>query len=661
MRAVAWRHLIMSQVVLLSTSALVLGQVRPETARITLEDLLSVQTVGAPVLSADGTQFAMIRDGQIVLMPSDGGWPVTLTTTSGAKSEVSWSPDSKTLAFVSDGGIWIVPVAGGQPTRLTDAPPGPGDPRDASDRAPRWCPKGKWILFQTGRHGQNELMVVSEDGRTSNHLTTTEIYEGRDRRGGQDLDPAEGVSGDRFDPEPAWSPDGTRIAYTERSREQYSGKLKVLSFDFVTGHATGAPAELYTARPDRGGSWAVKADAWSPDSKTLAVLLQDTGWDKVYLLPSSGGPPKLLTLGDSEDVQPEYSPDGKSLAIVSNRNNPEERRIWIVPVDGAAPRRLTQLPPGAETNPQWSPDSTKIYFLRSAPLDPPNLYVASATGQLAPRALTRTLPLNFARMGFRMPDVVHFKSKDGLSVAGMLYRPPGFTPGRRYPAVLWVHGGPESQDMFAFVPWMLFLAQEGYLVLQPNYRGSVGYGEKFRNLNVGDYGGGHVDDVIAGAQYLVEQGLADPKRLAIGGASHGGMIVNHAVTKYPDVFAAAIDLYGDTDRVTFMQRVKNRNSAVKVPIRMGGTPEENPAAYRKANILPDVPSIKTPILIMHGEEDPQVPVEQSAQLVDLLKKEGKTYLYVTYPREGHGFVEREHRLDAWKKQQAFLRKYLQPS
>jgi dipeptidyl aminopeptidase/acylaminoacyl peptidase len=132
------------------------------------------------------------------------------------------------------------------------------------------------------------------------------------------------------------------------------------------------------------------------------------------------------------------------------------------------------------------------------------------------------------------------------------------------------------------------------------------------------------------------------------------------VTKYPDLFAAAIDLYGDTDRVTFMQRVKNRNSAVKVSIRMGGTPEEKPEAYRKANVLPDVPNIRTPLLIMHGEEDPQVPVEQSAQFVDLLKKEGKTYIYVTYPREGHGFVDREHRLDAWTKQLAFLRKYLQP-
>jgi dipeptidyl aminopeptidase/acylaminoacyl peptidase len=353
-----------------------------------------------------------------------------------------------------------------------------------------------------------------------------------------------------------------------------------------------------------------------------------------------------------------YAPNGRSLAIVSNRGNLEERRIWIVPVDGSAPRQLTRLPSGIETNPQWSPDSTKIYFLRSTPLEPPNLYVASTTGEPAPRALTQTPDLR--QTGAQVPEVVHFKSRDGLEIAGMLHRPPGFTPGTRYPAVLWVHGGPETQDGFGFSPWALVLAQEGYVVLQPNYRGGVGYGERFRNLNVEDYGGGEVDDVIAGARFLVDQGLADPRRVAIGGASHGGTIVNYAVTKYPDVFAAGIDLYGVTDRATYIA-LTNRNSAIRAEIRMGGTPEQKPAVYRKANAIPDIPKVRTPLLIMHGEADPQVPLDQSVQLVNALRKEGKVFVFVTYPREGHGFAEREHRLDAWTRQLAFLRQYLQPA
>jgi dipeptidyl aminopeptidase/acylaminoacyl peptidase len=242
----------------------------------------------------------------------------------------------------------------------------------------------------------------------------------------------------------------------------------------------------------------------------------------------------------------------------------------------------------------------------------------------------------------------------------MLYKPLNHVPGRTYPAVLWIHGGPEGQDGFSWDPWALFLSQEGYVVLEPNYRGSTGYGEKFRNLNVEDSGGGELDDVVAGARYLIDQGLADRKRLGIGGGSHGGTMVAYAITKHPEMFKVALELYGVVDRATYNERT-NRNAAVRWAMKMGGTPDEKPEVYRKANALSDVSKITTPVLVMHGEEDPQVPPYESAQLVAALKKHGKEYLYYTYPKEGHGFSQREHRLDAWRKQVAFLNKYLQPT
>jgi dipeptidyl aminopeptidase/acylaminoacyl peptidase len=136
-------------------------------------------------------------------------------------------------------------------------------------------------------------------------------------------------------------------------------------------------------------------------------------------------------------------------------------------------------------------------------------------------------------------------------------------------------------------------------------------------------------------------------------------MVAYAVTKYPDLFQAAIELYGVVDRATFNERT-NRNSAIRWMMKMGGTPEEKPEVYRKANILLDVAKIKTPLLIMHGESDPQVPPYESAQFVRALKQHGKVYYYYTYPGEGHGFTQREHVLDARKKQLAFLEKYIQP-
>jgi dipeptidyl aminopeptidase/acylaminoacyl peptidase len=635
-------------------------EVCAQAGRITLEDVVSVPGIGTPVLSPDGKQFALVRDGQVYLLSAEGGWPVLLTTTPGGKSEVSWSPDSQSLTFVSQGSIWIVAATGGQPKRLTDGLIGPGDPRGATDRTPHWSPAGKWILFQSGRHGKDELFVVSEDGKNKKFLASAELYQGRDQIGDSAVNESDGLAADRFDPDPAWSPDGASIVYTERSREHFAGKLKLIHFDSGTGQAIGAPVELYEPKPDRGGAWAINKVAWSPDGKTLAFTLQDTGWDKVYLLPVNGGQPKQLTQGESEDYAPTYSPDGKSLAILSNRNHPEEERVWIVPLNGAQPRQLTQLPPGVEARPQWSPDSKSIYFARSSPLEPPDLYVASTEGNATPRVLTKSLPLNFRAERVAPPEVAHFKGKDGLDLTGILYRPIDFKPGIRYPAVLWIHGGPEGQDTLSFSAWSLFLAQEGYVVFHPNYRGSSGYGEKFRNLNVEDSGGKEVQDVGAAAQYLIDQGLADPKRIAIGGGSHGGTMVNFAVTKLPDTFAAAISLFGVSDRATFLERT-NRNSVIRWETKMGGTPEEKPDVYRRANILLDVARIKTPLLIMHGEEDPQVPPYESAQLVRALKKEGKIFFYYTYTHEGHGFTDHEHLLDALKKQQAFLQKYLQPS
>jgi dipeptidyl aminopeptidase/acylaminoacyl peptidase len=645
-------------IVVLFANTLALGQVANSAKRITVEDLVALPSLGVPELSPDGKQFALVRGEQIVLWAVDGGVPVTLTTTPGGKSELRWSPDTKELAFISQGSVWVVSVSGGQPKRLTGGPIGPGDPHVSGDRAPRWSPSGKWILFQSGRHGQNDLYVVSEDGRSLNYLVTTELYDPRKYLGDLSVEESDGLAGGLFFPDPTWSPDGTRISYTERSREFFSGKLKLLTFDDEAGRAKGAPVELYTAKSDRGGAWAIDKVAWAPDGKTLALTLQDSGWDKVYLLSSAGGTPKQLTLGESDDFTPSYSPDGKSLAIISNRNSLEERHIWIVSVDGSSPRQLAHLPAGVESDPQWSPDGSKIYFVRSTPLESPALYVAStSTGEA--HALIETLPANFTAANATPPEKVHFKGKDGLDLVGLLYRPAGYKEGTRYPTVFLVHGGPEGQDTFNFSPWALLLAQEGYVVFRPNYRGGSGYGEKFRNLNVEDSGGGEIQDVGAAVQYLVDRGVTDPKRVGIWGTSHGATMVHFAVTKLPDVFAAAVSFGGVVDRATFNER-SNRNSAIRWEIKMGGTPAEKPASYRQADILLDVAKIKTPILILYGEADPQVPPYESQQLIAALKKNGKIYFNYSYPREMHEFVEAEHRLDVYKKSLAFFRLYLQP-
>src|SRR3984957_913905 len=245
------------------------------TAHLTLQDLLSFEPIGDYALSPDGKTIALTRAGQIVLLPSGGGWPVALTSTQGGKSGLDWSPDSKQIAYASQGSIWVVSAAGGAPRRLTNAPAGGGDPRQATDRGPRWSPQGRWILFQSGRRGINSLLVVSADGNTTSFLTSAkeEAEEGR------------------------WSPSGDEIVYVTRQKEFFSGRLNLLKFDAHAGQPIGEPSVLYTAPVDRGGGWAIRGAVWSPDGKTLATVLQDSGWNHIYLLSPKGGEPKQITDG----------------------------------------------------------------------------------------------------------------------------------------------------------------------------------------------------------------------------------------------------------------------------------------------------------------------------------------------------------------------------
>jgi dipeptidyl aminopeptidase/acylaminoacyl peptidase len=637
-----------------------------QAEKLTLDDLLDGGLVGGGYgrgrggesqPTPDGKYLVVQEHGQIALKPIDGSPEKLLTSSPETKSEVQLSPDGQHIAYISQGQVWVVATAGGDPLQLTHDPTGPGDPRGATDHFPQWNPKGKWVLYESGRKGFNELYVVSEDGKTLNLLAATEVYHGKDVITNTSQDKGDAVSSDRFDPRPAWAPDGNRISYTERSREFFSGKLKVLPFDQETGKASGPALDIYIAKNDPGGAWAVNTAAWSPDSATLAVVLQETHWDKIWLIPSAGGKPKQLTFGPGEDEEPVYSPDGKWITFESNRNLPEERHVWLVPAAGGEAHRLTDLA-GFESRPFWAPDSQSVHFQWHSSLGASAAYVADINGKSEPRLLGQVRHSKLEQLGIT-PEVAHYKAKDGLALAGILYKPADYHAGTRYPTVILPHGGPEGQVTLLASPWSLFLAQHGYVVLEPNFRGSTGYGESFRNANVEDSGGGEIDDIAQSVQYLVDAGLTDPKRVGISGGSHGGTVVANAVAKLPDTFAAGVEKFGVVDRALFL-RYTNRNSAIRWETKMGGPPELKPAVYRKANVLPDVARIKTPLLILHGEEDPQVPPQESQEFAAALKQAGKPFTYITYPHEGHGFQQREHRQDAYERELAFLNKYLKP-
>jgi dipeptidyl aminopeptidase/acylaminoacyl peptidase len=608
------------------------------SVHLTLQDILPSEGIGETALSPDGKTLVFTRNEQIVLLPAEGGWPVTLTSTQGNKSGVAWSPDGKELAFVSQGGIWVVPAAGGAPRRLTNAPPGAGDPRQATDRAPEWSPKGRWILFQSGRRGYNSLLVVSSDGESTTFLTGPhdEADEGR------------------------WSPSGDAIVYVSRSKEYFSGRLNLIHFDPSAGQRVGEPAVLYTSPVDLGGGWSIRGTEWSPDGHQIITVLQNSGWNHLYLLSPKGGEPKQITDGAFEDENPRFSPDSKTIVFTSNRGLLEATNLWTIPAHGGEAHQVVKFDvPGMVSDPHWGPDSKHILFSRQSPLETSDLFIAELGSSTPPKQLTHTTSKNY-EASTEIPERITWSSKDGKQIVGLLYKPKDTKAGTKLPLVVWVHGGPEGQDVYRADAWAQFLAQSGYLVLEANYRGSSGYGEVFRNLNVEDSNGGEVDDVGTGAQYLVSRGLADPARLAIGGGSHGGTMTAYMVVHYPELFAAAIELYGGVDRDLFVQRT-NPDSSIRWMMKMGGSPSEKPEIYKRANVLLQVDKVRTPLLVMHGEDDPQVPPANSAEFVKALRAHHKTVFYFTYPNELHGFSQPAHRLDAWQKELAFLQHYINPS
>jgi dipeptidyl aminopeptidase/acylaminoacyl peptidase len=607
------------------------------SARLTLQDLVSTEGLGETVLSPDGSTFAISRNGQIALMPSNGGWPETLTSTVGGKSGIAWSPDGKRLAFVSQGGIWVVPVAGGAPKRLTNAPAGPGDPRTSNDRGPLWSPNGRWILFESGRRGGSSLLVVSADGNVTSFLSAS----------GEEAGNAH------------WSPDGHSIAYVERNEEHFSGSIGILDFDDASGQPKGRARVLYTSPQDRGGGWSIRDVQWSPDGSQLATVLQNSGWDHIYTIPAGGGTPKQITDGSFVDESPRFSPDGKNIAFISSRGGVlETTNLWVVASAGGEARQAAKfVAPGVTASPEWTPDGQRLFFHYANPHESNDLFVTSSDGIGSPHQLTDTTLKAFTHAV--QPERVTWKSKDGREIVGLLYVPPGDHPKNSLPLVEWVHGGPEGQDTFRGDTWAQYLAGAGYVVLEPNYRGSSGYGEVFRNLNVEDPGGGEVEDVAAGARYVVARGLVDPKRMAIGGISHGATMTLYMLVRYPDLYAAAIEFAGVADRALFNERT-NPNSAIRWQMKMGGPASQKPDVYAKANIIAQVDRIRTPLLVLHGENDPQVPPGNAALLVKAMQEHHKPAYYFTYPNELHWVSTSPHKIDSWEKELAFLEHYINP-
>ena len=407
----------------------------------------------------------------------------------------------------------------------------------------------------------------------------------------------------------------------------------------------------------------------SPDGKWISFLSDRDGWDHLYVTPAAGGAPVQITKGQFEVWRPAWSPDASRIAFDSNEGpNPGSRHIGIANVGDAGSGwvRMVTKGRGADIQPLWSPDGRKILYQHSDPQNSADLYVVdTTTGGAAPVRLTDSFPPGIDRAQLVSPELVHYPGPDGKPVPAYLFVPKTLNRAVKHPAIVWIHGDGINQN---YDGWHVqrnyavyysvhqYFLQQGYVVIAPEYRGSIGYGAAWRDGVYMDVGGKDFRDAAMAANYLKTLPYVNGDRLGVWGLSYGGFFTLLAVTEMPTVYRAAVNVAGVADYAMYYEDPYH-GSWTESRI---GRPEQNPAVYTQASPVSKIDRLVRPLLVLHGTADVNVPYLHSVKLIDEALKKGKGPLveFMTYPGEFHYFT-REHVLrDAWTRVDAFFKKHL---
>ncbi len=644
--------------------------VTPEPASprpLTVSDFFEIRSVDDPQISPDGSWVAYTVETsdlekdkvltRIWMVPAAGGEAVAMTAEARSASHPRWSPDNRFLAFLAapkDGEdqVWTLFRQGGEAVQLTDTAQGVNNFE--------WSPDGKRMVLVMQDPTPVQLAVKAGEKKPENPppwvITRRQFKE--DYVGYLDsrrthlfvLDVADKsltqiTSGDYDDTQPAWSPDGASIAFTSNRTSDPDGNRNT-DIWVVDANSPDQQQTLIQVTTNPGPD---TSPAFSPDGALIAHLsITDISADlyatnHLAVAPAAGGAATILTRTlDRNLFYPEFSSDGRSvLAVVEDDG---EQYLAAVPVDGSplvrvigGPRTVGHFDVGADE---------RIAAVVSEPQLPPEVFLTGGAG------LTRLTHTNDEVLaGIRLGELenVHFKSKDGTEIEGFIVKPPGFEPGVRYPTVLRIHGGPMMQYDFGFHFEGQLFAGAGYVVVMANPRGSSGYGQDYCISIWQAWGDKDFDDVMAAVDDAIARGYADPDRLAVGGWSYGGMLTDHVITK-TDRFKAA---YTGASAALYITNYGHDHYQRWWENELG-LPWENPELYNKMSPYFQVDRVVTPTLIVGGEQDWNVPIVNSEQLFQALKRLGVTTELVVYPGEFHVFTTPSYNKDLYERFLAWL-------
>jgi dipeptidyl aminopeptidase/acylaminoacyl peptidase len=471
---------------------------------------------------------------------------------------------------------------------------------------------------------------------------------------------------DKGNSNPIWSKDGQYIVYTQEQAKGTDSNI------FIAEVASGK-STLLTRHE---GEQRYQANAIDPrpvpdGGQILFTSNAQNGYENVGLLGFSDkgtsvtsvfhpGAIKWLTNDKWEIRGGEFSPDGKHITFSANVDGNEDIYLHDLATKKSAslpiPKGVNE-PAGGHS--AFTKDGSRLLYYHNGPTAPGDLWVYTlATGKS--HQVTHSLVAGVQSEDMVEPYLVHYPSRDGKwTISAFLYMPFNMARNGQNAAIVYIHGGPSAQTLNSFNRFIQYAANQGYMVLAPNYRGSTGYGKEFQQANLFDMGGGDLQDVLAGVDWIKQTGHLDPKKIAVMGGSYGGYLSMMSVTKAPEVWAAGVPI---VPFVNWFTEIENEDPVLQQSdLATMGDVVKNKALYEDRSPINFIDQIKAPLLLLAGGHDPRCPKSETQQVVDAIKKRGGTVDYKIYENEGHGFARVENQIDAYQRVADFLLAHVQPA
>ena len=609
---------------------------------LSIEKLYMTRAIGGSTWSPDGKSIAFITNisgrNNLWLVPAEGGWPTQLTISDQRQSAPAWSPDGKWIAYQSDydgdeqWDIFLVSPTSGQVVNLTNT-------REIAEESPTWSPDGRYLAYMVKPKTSSsfEIDVYDTLKREVRHLTTD-------------------TPKDKGNVSHIWSRDGKWIAYSQFQAKGTDSNV------FVVEVAT-AKSTLLTPHE---GEKQYSANDFSPDGKQLLITSNArNGYDNVGLLDVATKKIQWLTEDKWEISGGNFSPDGSHVTWTANVDGNTDIFLHDLRKTGPAPNKTVALPVPKGVNllggsdSSFTRDGARLLYYHNGPNAPNDLwsYALSSGKSLQ---ITHALVAGVRSGDMVEPFLVHYPSRDKKwTISALAYVPYNLPRNGQHPAIVYVHGGPTAQTVNSFNRFIQYIANQGYLVIAPNYRGSTGYGKEFQEANLFDMGGGDLQDVLAAADWIKASGYVDPKKVIVMGGSYGGYMSMMAVTKAPDVWAAGVPI---VPFVNWFTEIENEDPVLQQSdLATMGDPVKNKALYEDRSPINFIDKVKAPLLLLAGGHDPRCPKTEAQQVVDAIKKKGGVVEYKVYENEGHGFARVENQIDAYKRVADFLKARVPPA